>query len=57
MVITLRWNVTPDIAQQLVRAITFKTVAGEPGKRTVLFTLSDGDGGVSPEAVKTVEVG
>lgn len=56
LVITFKTNVTPAVAQQLVRAITFKTVGGAAGKRTVLFTVSDGDGGVSGEAVKTVEV-
>jgi hypothetical protein len=29
---------------------------GAPGKRTLIFSLSDGDGGFSEEAVKTVNV-
>lgn len=56
LVITFRWNVTPAIAQQLVRAITFKTVGGAAGQRKVVFTVSDGDGGLSAEARKTVNV-
>jgi predicted outer membrane repeat protein len=48
--------VTPAIAQQLVRAITFKTVGGAAGLRKVVFTVSDGDSGTSAEATKSVNV-
>jgi hypothetical protein len=56
LVITFNAKATPAVVQQLVRAITFKTVGGAAGQRKVIFTVSDGDGGVSDEAVKTVEV-
>jgi hypothetical protein len=42
--------------QQLVRAIVFKTVGGAAGQRQVVFTISDGVGGVSAEAAKTVNI-
>ena len=56
LVITFNWKATPAVVQQLVRAITFRTVGGSTDKRTVLFKISDGDGGLSDEAVKTVNV-
>jgi hypothetical protein len=56
LIITFNTNATPSVAQQLARAITFKTVGGSAGTRTVRFTISDGDGGLSDEAVKTVNV-
>lgn len=56
LVITFNANVTPAVAQQLARAITFKTVGGAAGQRKVVFTVSDGDGGLSSEMVKTVNV-
>jgi hypothetical protein len=49
-------NVTPFMTQQLVRAITFKTVGGSAGPRQVVFSVKDGDGGLSANAVKTVNV-
>jgi hypothetical protein len=48
--------VTQFVAQALVRSITFKTVGGADGERDVVFTLSDGDGGLSAAATKTVVV-
>lgn len=56
LIITFNSNATPSIAQQLARAIAFKTVGGAAGQRTILFTVSDGDGGLSDEALKTVNV-
>jgi hypothetical protein len=56
LVVTFTADATPAIAQQLVRAITFKTVGGAAGVRKVVFSISDGDGGLSAEAVKTVNV-
>jgi hypothetical protein len=47
---------TRVIVQQLVRSILFKTVGGSAGTRGVQFSLSDGDGGVSAVAEKTVNV-
>lgn len=54
----VRFNaaVTSSVAQALVRAITFRTVNGAAGSRAVNFTVSDGDGGVSEAASKTVNV-
>ena len=37
-------------------AITFRTVGGAAGLRQVIFTVGDGAGGVSGEAIKTVNV-
>lgn len=56
LVITFNANATKAVVQQLVRAITFKTVGGAAGLRKVVFTVSDGDGGLSAEATKTVDV-
>lgn len=56
LVITFNASATKAIVQQLVRAITFKTVGGAAGPRKVIFTVSDGDGGLSAEVFKTVNV-
>jgi hypothetical protein len=56
LIVTFNTAATKSIVQQLVRAITFKMVAGSAAKRTVQFTLSDGDGGTSSIATKTVNV-
>jgi hypothetical protein len=56
LIVTFNKNATKSIVQQLVRAIAFKTVAGSAGTRTVYFSVSDGDGGVSTEVGKTVNV-
>jgi len=47
---------TKAIVQQLIRSITFKTVAGSAGQRKIVFTVSDGDGGMSANQTKTVNV-
>jgi hypothetical protein len=54
--ITLKASVTPSVAQQLIRSITFRSVGGSAGKRIVLFSLTDGDGGPSADATRTVNV-
>jgi hypothetical protein len=56
LIVTFNANATPAVVQQLVRAITFKTVGGAAGQRKVVFTVSDGDGGLSAEATKLVNV-
>jgi hypothetical protein len=56
LIVTFNTNATKSVIQQLVRAITFKTVGGAAGQRKVVFTVSDGDGGLSAEATKTVNV-
>lgn len=56
LVITFNAHATQAIATQLLRAISFKTVQGTAGARKIAFTLSDGDGGVSDELTKTVNV-
>jgi hypothetical protein len=56
LIVTFNNKATVAIVQSLVRAITFKTVGGLPGARKVVFTVSDGDGGISAEAFKTVNV-
>jgi hypothetical protein len=50
LVITLSSNVTPSLAQQLLRAITFRTVSSTSTiPRSIQFTLTDGDGGSMTE--------
>jgi hypothetical protein len=49
-------NATEAVVQELVQSIIFKTVAGAPGQR-VLFSITDGVGGVSADATETVNVG
>jgi uncharacterized protein (TIGR03118 family) len=56
LVVTLNAAATPSVVQDLVRSITFQTVGGIASTRTVIFTVSDGDGGTSAEATKTVDV-
>src|SRR5204863_7039327 len=47
---------TRAVVQLLVRSITFQTVGGAAGTRVVKFSVSDGDGGLSAEATKTITV-
>lgn len=56
LVVIFRAPATPAVVQLLVRAINFKTVGGAAGTRTVLFSLTDGDGGSSVDRIKTVNV-
>jgi hypothetical protein len=50
-------NATPAIVQALVRNIRFRTVGSTSSDtRTIAFSLSDGDGGISNTATKTVNV-
>lgn len=56
LIVTFNSAATPSIVQKLVRAITFKTVGGSPGQRSVLFSVSDGEGGYSDELAKIVNV-
>lgn len=55
--ITLTFRATPEIAQQLLRAIRFRTVNNDKlDPRVIHFTLSDGDGGTSATVAKKVNV-
>jgi predicted outer membrane repeat protein len=56
LIVVFNTNATKAIVQQLVRAINFKTVNGIAGSRNVIFSVSDGDGGLSAEVSKTVNV-
>lgn len=58
LVVTFNANATPAAAQALVRNITFANVSENPStaNRTVNFTLTDGDGGTSETASRTVTV-
>lgn len=50
-------NATPAIIQALVRNIRFKTVSSTSNlARVITFSLTDGDGGISNTATKTVNV-
>lgn len=56
LVITFNWRVTSLVARDLIRSITFKTVGGAAGARSINFTITDGDGGVSGVRTKVVNV-
>lgn len=56
LVVTFNANATVAIVQLLVRAINFHTVEGMAGPRSVEFSVSDGDGGISATQIKTVNV-
>lgn len=56
LVITFRFTATTPIVQQLLRSISFKTVGGTLGTRTVLFSVNDGDGGQSEEVAQSVTI-
>jgi hypothetical protein len=57
LVITFNANVTPVVAQTLLRAITYRHVGGPvPITKTLQFVLDDGDGGISVPAVRTIHV-
>jgi ELWxxDGT repeat protein len=55
----IRFNAAAStaIVQELLRAVRFRTVQGSStAQRLVVFTLTDGDGGVSDEQTKTINV-
>lgn len=56
LIVVFTTDATKAIAQQLVRAITFKTSGGTAGLRKVIFTVSDGDNGLSTEVSKSINV-
>lgn len=49
-------NGTQAVAQELVRAVKFKTVGGAAGQRDVVFSISDSDFALSAELTKVVQV-
>jgi hypothetical protein len=58
LVVTLKFNASIAATQALVRAITFRTLGDNPSTapRTITFVLTDGNGGTSLTATKTVNV-
>ena len=58
LVVTFNANVTPAIAEALIRAVGYVTFSDAPlpGEREVTFTLSDGDGGISIARVARISV-
>jgi hypothetical protein len=58
LIVTLNANATRDVAEALVRSIAFQTLGDAPSTavRTVSFKITDGDGGTSNTANKTVTV-
>jgi hypothetical protein len=58
LVVTFNSSMTPTIAQQLLRAITFKTTGGTQAgtTRSIQFSINDGDGKTSAVLTKTVNV-
>lgn len=57
LVVRFRDAATIEDVELIVRSIRFKTTATAPlGERLIGFTLTDGDGGISRRAVKTVNV-
>jgi hypothetical protein len=56
LVVTFNRDATRTVVQDLLRAITFKTVRGSIGIRNAVFTLTDGDGGTSSPVTKIINV-
>ncbi|MEM7473566.1 MAG: DUF4347 domain-containing protein [Planctomycetota bacterium] len=58
LVVTLNSNSTPAAAQALMRSITFESLAVDPdtSPRTISMVMTDGDGGTSNAADKTIAV-
>ena len=58
LVITLTDAATPDIVQELLRSVAFANYSDAPlaGDRTIVFTLTDGDGGTSAAAIAMATV-
>jgi hypothetical protein len=56
-VVTLNGNATPVAVQALIRNITFRVIGSTPtSSRTIRFSLSDGDGGMSLDTEKQLNV-
>jgi hypothetical protein len=58
LIVTFNASMTPAIAQQLVRAINFKTAGGAQANttRSIQFSISDGDGKTSVVLTKAVNL-
>ncbi|RNL63791.1 tandem-95 repeat protein, partial [Nocardioides marmoriginsengisoli] len=58
LVITLNASATPAATQALVRNVTYRNVSENPSTvtRTARFVLTDGDGGTSGAATRTITV-
>ncbi|HEY9851284.1 MAG TPA: DUF4347 domain-containing protein [Leptolyngbyaceae cyanobacterium] len=58
LVVTFNASATPTAAQALLRNITYQNISDNPAtaSRTVQFVLTDGDGGTSNAATKTINV-
>ncbi|MBO9523325.1 MAG: tandem-95 repeat protein [Nocardioidaceae bacterium] len=58
LVVVLNLNATPAAAQALLRNITYRDIAASPvtAGRTVRFVLTDGDGGTSAPATRSITV-
>jgi surface-anchored protein len=57
LVVTLNGNATPVAVQALIRNITFRVIGSTPtSSRTIRFSLSDGDGGMSLDTEKQLNV-
>ncbi|MBD1835364.1 DUF4347 domain-containing protein [Cyanobacteria bacterium FACHB-472] len=57
LVINLDDNAAPIVTEELLRSITYSNTSDNPiASRTVQFVLTDGDGGTSTAATKTINV-
>jgi hypothetical protein len=58
LVITFNANATPGAVQAVLRNVAFRNVSDDPATaaRTVRFSLTDGDGGVSNTVSETINV-
>jgi hypothetical protein len=58
LIISLNVNATPAAVQAVLRNVTFSSISDNPSvlERTLRVTLTDGDGGTSLPAMKTVRV-
>jgi hypothetical protein len=58
LAITFTYRATPEIVQQLIRSLTFRTYRStNSANRIMYFQLTDGDGGSSQIQTKTVSLG
>jgi hypothetical protein len=56
LIVTFNSSADAAVVQALIRSIKFSTIGGPAGTRSIVFSLTDGDGGVSESRTKTVNV-
>jgi hypothetical protein len=56
LVVSFNTNATKAVVKELLRSVTFRTFQGSVGIRKAVFSLTDGDGGMSPDVTKAINV-